>query len=404
MKVSVIGQGYVGLNVAIGAAKAGHTVLGIDVDSRLINDLSQGTTYVPGINQSEILDLIKSKNYLPLSGFKKISECEIIVIAVPTPLNKNRDPDLSFLELASKEIGHNLNSKALIVNESTSYPGTLRNFIKPLIESISSVKHLYASAPERIDPGNTTWLLTNTPRVIGGLTKDATELAIEFYQTFCGEIYQVSAPEVAEASKLFENSFRQVNIALANEFSKISHALGFSANEAIRAASTKPFGFMPFWPGIGTGGHCIPVDPIYLTYSSNLAGTQGELIELATKTNFFMVDYVVNRILHQLMKPISQCRIQVAGIAYKVGIPDLRESPSLELISKLRALGAIVIWHDPVVGTWEDEVSHPLETNIDLGIVITPHNQIDFLIWRNSDLKILDISAISKDFGWPKFL
>ena len=278
MKVSVIGQGYVGLTVAIGAAKAGHDVIGVDTDVNLINELSKGRTVVPGILGKEIRDLISQGHYDPVSNFDGISDSSIVIIAVPTPLDLERVPDLEFLRSASTQIALNVKKNALIINESTSFPGTLRNFIKPLIEAKSEVNFQYASAPERIDPGNRDWNLSNTPRVIGGLTKESTNLAAEFYRSFCSQIHLTSSAEVAEAAKLFENTFRQINIALANEFSNIASKLGFLASDAIKAAATKPFGFMPFFPSIGVGGHCIPIDPSYLSYISEKVGIEANFI------------------------------------------------------------------------------------------------------------------------------
>lgn len=404
MKITVIGQGYVGLNISIGAAKAGYTVIGIDHDSALIRNLSNGETFIPGISKNEIMKLIESQNYVPTTNFEKISGSLIVVIAVPTPLDKLRKPDLSALELVAEKLGKYLDDITLIVNESTSYPGTLRNLIKPLVEKNSKLTHLYASAPERIDPGNTKWNLSNTPRVIGGLTANATEKAFQFYKTFCNQIFEVSSPEVAEAAKLFENCFRQINIALVNEFAKISEALGFSTHEAIRAASTKPFGFMPFFPSIGVGGHCIPVDPSYLSYAAEQVGISASFIELANKTNLSMVHYVSERIEKLLNRPLKELKIQIAGISYKADILDLRESPVLELIQLLRQKGAQVSWADPLVQNWNGEFSEPLSGKIDLGLIITPHKVLNFDIWKESNIQVLDLSSNDKNYGWPKFL
>jgi len=404
LKVTVIGQGYVGLNLAIGAARAGFTVIGLDTNKSLILDLLEGKTAIPGITQNTIKKLIKKGKYTPSFSIEAMKGSDIVVIAVPTPLTQNREPDLSFLETAAKQIAMNLSNNALIINESTSYPGTLRNFIKPIIESSSNVEFDYASAPERIDPGSTKWSLDNTPRVIGGLTESALDKAAKFYKTFCSEVYLTRSPEIAEASKLFENTFRQVNIALANEFSKISNSLGFSTHEAIRAAATKPFGFMEFYPSIGVGGHCIPIDPTYLSFRANKLGISTEIIELSNQTNLLMPNYVVDKLCDYLKTPLKGKKIQIAGIAYKVGVSDLRESPALSLIKELRNGGATVSWHDPLVDRYQNEVSEPLDKSVDLGLIVTPHTEIDFEIWRNSDTRVLDLSANSNNYGWPKFL
>ena len=403
-KVSVIGQGYVGLTLAIGAAKSGHEIFGIDVNAKLIANLLIGKTDVPGIIKNEIDDLIINKNYQPTTDFSKVSESSIVIIAVPTPLNSNREPDLEYLKRASIEIANFVKSGTLIINESTSYPGTLRNFIKPLIEAESKLDLQYASAPERIDPGNIQWTLSNTPRILGGLSDEATNKAFQFYSSFCLNVNVVSSPEVAEAAKLFENTFRQINIALANEFSIISSALGFSTNEAIVAASTKPFGFMPFFPSIGVGGHCIPIDPSYLSHAANQVGVRANFIELANSTNLNMVEHVAEKISVYLEKPLQNLKIQITGIAYKSGVSDLRESPALNLILELRSRGAEVIWNDPLVGEWNGESSSPIETNIDLGILVNPFNLSDLKVWLDAGTRVIDLSANSSDYGWPKFL
>ena len=404
MNIAVIGQGYVGLTLSIGAAKVGHKVIGLDINQNLISQLKLGNSDVLGVSQKDLNQLITRGNYSPTTDVTRISESDIIVIAVPTPLDSSRKPDLSYVRAASEQIAQAVTTEALIINESTSFPGTLRNVIKPTIESISNTNFLYASAPERIDPGNLDWNLNNTPRVVGGLTEKSVNLAIEFYETMGAPVFRVNSPEVAEAAKLFENTFRQINIALANEFSIISKKLGFSTNEAIQAASTKPFGFMPFFPSIGVGGHCIPVDPSYLSYAANQVGVQTHFIELANSTNLNMVDYVVDQIRSVLVKDLSKSNIQIAGIAYKPGVSDLRESPALDLVAALREEGVKVTWCDPLVKVWNGESSSELSESIDLGLIVTPHSQIDFTIWKKTNVKVLDLSANSNNYGWPKFL
>jgi UDP-N-acetyl-D-glucosamine dehydrogenase len=404
MKVTVIGQGYVGLTVAVGAAKANHQVIGFDVNKGLITELSRGDTYVPGINKIELIELIRSGNYKPSVEVSDIQHSEIVVIAVPTPLTSERKPDLQYVNSAINVIAENLKNTALIVNESTSYPGTLRNFIKPALEQLSIVEYLFAAAPERVDPGNNQWTLTNTPRVISGLTDEATNKAIKFYSTFCEEIYRAPNSEVAEASKIFENTFRQINIALVNEFSEISEKLGFSASDAIKAASTKPFGFMPFYPSIGVGGHCIPIDPSYLSYISEKFGVRANFIELANKTNLQMPQKVAGKIQRYFEGDIKDKRIQIAGIAYKPNVEDMRESPAVRLIDELNALGAEAIWHDPLVKFYKTQKSVPLDPSVDLGLIVTPHSEINFSIWQEAGTKVFDLSATKNDFGWPKFL
>jgi len=309
------------------------------------------------------------------------------------------------LTSACKLIAGVLVDQSLVINESTSYIGTLRNLIKPTIESLSLAKNIsYAVAPERIDPGNTKWGMHNTPRIISGLDDLSTMQAVNFYSKFAGQIHTVSKPEVAEAAKLFENTFRQVNIALVNELSMVANVMDFSTHETIEAAATKPFGFMPFFPSIGVGGHCIPVDPSYLAFSAKNAGVEAKFINLANEVNSSMPTVVRGRIKSYLNGDLNGKRIQIAGITYKPNISDLRESPALDLIKELKIAGAVVSWHDPFVKVYDDQQSVALTSEIDLGLIVTPHSQIDFSIWEKANVKVLDLSANSKNYGWPKFL
>lgn len=404
IKVLVCGQGYVGLTLAMAAAKAGHNVIGFDTNKNLIENLLNGTTHVPGVTSEEIKMLIKSHNYLPTSEISYSNNCKIIIIAVPTPLSDKGKPDLSNLTNSLEFIARNFKGEALIINESTSYPGTLRNIVKLILDKSELAKFRYAAAPERVDPGNTYWGISNTTRVIAGLDSTATKDAIDFYKTFCKEIYQVSSPEIAEASKIFENTFRQINIALVNELSSIAFKLGFSAHEAILAASTKPFGFMPFFPSIGVGGHCIPVDPIYLSFIAEQFGEVSNFINLANKINISTPKNVAIRIQEVLGGSLTDKRIQVAGISYKQDTADMREAPSINFMNELKGLGAQVTWFDPLVNSFNGELSVPLDSNIDLGLIVTPHKKIDFSIWHRSQTKVFDLSANSQSYGWPKFL
>jgi UDP-N-acetyl-D-glucosamine dehydrogenase len=366
-------------------------VVGFDIDLQVIKNLNNGISDVPGIQKDDLVRLMKIGQYTPTNTRELLESSEVIIIAVPTPLDLARKPDLTYLESAAKMIGLYASDNTLVVNESTSYPGTLRNFI-------------YAAAPERVDPGNAKWNLKNTPRVIAGLTDQAANMAISCYSSFCDEIYQAPSAEIAEASKLFENTYRQVNIALVNEFSEIANSLGFSTTEAIKAASTKPFGFNAFYPSIGVGGHCIPVDPSYLSYAAELSGIKTKFIDLANETNLSAHIKVAARIKDYMEGNLEGIKIQIAGIAYKPNVSDLRESAALLLINELKNMGAKISWHDPVVKTLDDIKSEPLSTEIDLGLIVTPHDAIDFGIWEKSDVKILDLSASEKTYGWPKFL
>jgi UDP-N-acetyl-D-glucosamine dehydrogenase len=404
MDLVVWGLGYVGLPIAVSAAKNGYKVYGYDINVSKVENLSSGKSFSPEISNESLLEVISNKSLVISTKLPVVDTPAVHIIAVPTPLNKNGEPDLSFLRSSCEDIAKIVNPGSLIINESTSYIGTLRNLIQPIIESISGVKDLkFAVAPERIDPGNLVWNVWNTPRVVGGLSEEATNEAFAVYSKFCGTVHKVSSPEVAEAAKLIENSFRQVNIALINELSDISYRLNFSIIEAIEAAATKPFGYMPFYPGIGVGGHCIPVDPVYLSFSAKSVGTSTRLIDMATEINSGNPKSLAKKIENMMENSLAGKSIQVAGVSYKINTSDTRESPVIQLILELRNLGAIVTWHDPLIESFENEKSFPLSLDCDLGIIAVPHDSINFEIWKNSDLLVLDMSTKSKDFGFPKF-
>ena len=405
MRITVVGQGYVGLPISVCAAEAGHTVFGFDIDQEKISKLKLGITDSPEVSIDRLLDLQLKNNIKFSSSINDGSGSSIFIIAVPTPLNSKQKPDLSFLTSACELIAQVVGPSSLIINESTSYIGTLRDLIKPIIDKLSGLLDLnYAVAPERIDPGNKVWNIKNTPRNVAGLTTVATQQTADFYTSFCDSVNVVSSPEVAECAKLFENTFRQVNIALVNELSEVANKLNFSTHEAIMAAATKPFGFMPFYPSVGVGGHCIPVDPSYLSYSAEMAGVDAKFIKLANQVNSAMPKIIKERIKEYLDGDLRGKKVQIAGISYKSNISDLRESPALDLIKELAMAGATVSWHDPLVPDYEGQQSMALTSEIDLGLIVTPHSQIDFSIWKKANVKVLDLSADSNDYGWPKFL
>jgi len=362
MKVVIIGQGYVGLNLSIMASK-NHRVVGFDVNESLVLNLNSAKSHIEGITDEDVSNA-KNFGYRASSNPEELIDAEIVVISVPTPLDENREPDMSFIESACINIATYCKVSALIVNESTSYPGTVRNFIKPLIEINQKVEilHSYAVAPERVDPGNQRWNLENTPRLVAGLDSIATSKVKEFYSEFCVDVIQVTSPEVAEAAKLFENTFRQVNIALVNEFAKVTNKLGISVYETLNAADSKPYGFMKFQPSLGVGGHCIPVDPSYLAHIGRQFGVETNFINLANETNLAMPAYVAQRVCSDLGGTLRGLQIMVLGVSYKSDVADVRETPSAILISELKKLGAEVKWHDPVVAQWNQEDSAPLAT------------------------------------------
>ena len=375
-KVFIIGQGYVGLTVAKFAAGK-YQVIGFDNNEKLVDQLNAGISHIEGIDSKDLLALRSSDQYKATSKGEDIQQCEIVVIAVPTPLKEDRTPDLRHIESACKTIAQYAKGPLLIINESTSYPGTVRNLIKPLIDSFSKVKfeHLYAISPERVDPGRTDWDQSNTPRLYAGLTQEAADRTREFYSTFCDQLIEVSSPEVAEAAKLFENSFRQVNIALVNELAQISHALGISVRETLDAADTKPYGFMKFSPSAGVGGHCIPVDPSYLAYVAKGLGVPATFIERANLVNLEMPNYIVERVIKDNGGSIAGKKVQVIGVSYKPNIADTRETPAEIMIETLEKSGAKVTWHDPLVKNWKGSESAPLGGS-DIAIVVTKHDLI----------------------------
>jgi UDP-N-acetyl-D-glucosamine dehydrogenase len=381
MRVAIIGQGYVGLTIAVGAAGAGHSVVGFDVNDQLVSALNAGTSHIEGISDTSLSSFIGSGAYKASTDASVIDGCDVIVIAVPTPLDEARNPDLSYVHAAADLIAKNAKSAALVINESTSYPGTLR---KEIAARISGVAHLYASSPERVDPGNTQWGTKNTPRLIGGLTPQAVAKAKEFYSTFCDTIIEVSSPEVAEAAKIFENTFRQVNIALVNEFAQIADALGISGREVIDAAATKPYGFMEFNPGPGVGGHCIPVDPSYLAHVANEVGVPATFIKRANEVNLAMPAYVVKRVIAGSGGSIKGKKVVVIGVSYKSNVADTRETPAAGVIDLLRAQGATVTWHDDLVGNWRGESSEPIK-GADIAVLVTKHDGLDLTAVKSCD-------------------
>ncbi len=373
MRVAIIGQGYVGLTIAVGAAGAGHSVVGFDLNNDLITQLNAGHSHIEGISDADLADVIANKSYEASSDASVLGGSDVVVIAVHTPLDGQRNPDLSFVHAATDLISKHVKSPALIVNESTSYPGTLRNEIAV---RIAGVDHLYASSPERVDPGNAQWGTKNTPRLIGGLTPAAVAKAKEFYGSFCDSIIEVSSPEVAEAAKIFENTFRQVNIALVNEFAQIADALGISGREVLDAAATKPYGFMPFSPGPGVGGHCIPVDPSYLAHVANQVGVPATFIKRANEVNLAMPAYVVKRVVAGNGGSVKGKKVLVIGVSYKSNVADTRETPAAAVIDLLREQGATVDWHDDLVGSWRGETTSPI-AGADIAVVVTKHDGVD---------------------------
>ena len=393
MKVSIIGQGYVGLTISVFAAER-HTVIGFDKNQGVVDALNQGQSHIEGVESADLAKWIAAGKYKATTNAGEIAGSDVVVIAVPTPLTEDRKPDLTFVEAACKTIGENLKTPALIINESTSFPGTVRDLIKPEIEKHSggSIQHLYAVSPERVDPGRTDWNQKNTPRLYAGLTPEASKAVKDFYSTFCDNLVEVSSPEVAEAAKLFENTFRQVNIALVNEFAQIAHALGISVYETLDAAATKPYGFMKFMPSAGVGGHCIPVDPSYLAHTAAGLGVPATFIERANEVNLEMAKYVVYRVTADNGSSLQGKKVQVVGVAYKPNVADVRETPAELVIEELRKAGASVTWSDDLVSSWMGESSTPLGGS-EIAVVVTLHSVTDLAAVLKSAPYVFDTTG-----------
>ena len=376
MKVAIIGQGYVGLTISVFASEF-YEVVGFDKNQRLVEQLNRGISHIEGVESSVLQRWAKAGRFSATTRGSDIADADIVVIAVPTPLTNDRQPDLSYIEAACKTIGENVTKPVLVINESTSFPGTLRNYIKPAIEKYSAtvIGHLYSISPERVDPGRGDYNQKNTPRLYAGLTDEASEKTRDFYSRFCDQLVEVSSPEVAEAAKLFENTFRQVNIALVNEFARIANVLGISVYETLDAADTKPYGFMKFTPSAGVGGHCIPVDPTYLAAVAEENGLPATFIRLANEVNLEMSRYVVDRVEADNKGSLQGKSVLVIGVAYKPNVADVRETAAELVIEHLRKRGAVVSWHDDVVATWNGESSAAL-SGADIAIVITKHDDV----------------------------
>lgn len=380
IRVSVIGQGYVGLPLSLAASKSGYQVVGIDSDKKKVLAIKSGESMIEDVTSIELDECLKTGNYQITSDFNVISQSSIVLVCVPTPLTDKGDPDLGMLTNALKSVGEYLSAGTLIILESTVEPGTTRNFVAPLIEHQSGLnqsEYFLAFSPERIDPNNKAWGIKNTPKLVAGLSEDATKKAIDFYSKFIDTVVTCDSLEVAETAKLLENSFRLINISFINEISKFCRKLGIDVNAVIESASTKPYGFMPFYPGIGAGGHCIPVDPIYLSDKALKIGAPIQMIELAAQINKSIPDFYV-QLAAKMLGEISGKKILVIGVSYKINLADVRETPVKDLIQKLRIKGAEVFWHDDLVKEWNGEKSVALHSGFDLAIIVTPHNYLDF--------------------------
>lgn len=353
--IGIVGLGYVGLPLAVAFAEKGFQVTGIDTDQSKVSKLNKGLSYVMDVPSKTVERLVKSRRLKAVSDYKAAASLDVMILCVPTPLNKTKKPDISFIIAAVKEIAPHLRRGQLLVLESTTYPGTTEEVVGPLLEEggLKVEKDFYlAFSPERIDPGNRQFDTVSIPKVVGGAGPASLLAAKHLYGSIIEDIVEVSSAKTAEMVKLLENTFRSVNIGLINEITMMSHRMGIDIWEVIEAAKTKPFGFMPFYPGPGLGGHCLPIDPLYLSWKSRLHGYEAKMIELASSINEAMPEYVVERItdlLNQRGIPLKGASILVAGVAYKRNVDDLRESPALEVIEELLLNGSKVAYTDPYV-------------------------------------------------------
>ena len=383
--LAIIGQGYVGLPLAMAAVDAGWTVIGIDNFEAKVAQINGGSSPVEDISNTQLQASIAKGVYKATTDYSAVSEASVITICVPTPLDDKREPDLTLLRSAATGIAPFVSNETLVVSESTSYPGTLRDIIIPIINSLKpkdASTIYFASAPERVNPGDPIWNQKNTPRLVGAIDEKSQQRALAFYESICDAAVSVSTPEIAEAAKLLENTFRLVNIALVNEFAQLCSASGINVHEVIDAASSKPYGFMPFRPGVGVGGHCIPVDPLYLTWWARQSGTKAAFVESADSINHDMPKYVAERALSMVAASIKNPKVLILGVAYKPGVGDVRETPVSELRNHLNAQGADVAWHDPLVPVWEGSKPVDLDWDCDVAILATqqPGMKVDQLI------------------------
>ena len=398
-RVGVVGLGYVGLPLATEFARQGLRATGFEVDQKKADAINRGESYIADVESSQLSDLVGRELLRATTDFSELAGCDAIIICVPTPLRKTKEPDISYILAAAEEIKKSLRRGQLVILESTTYPGTTDEVLLPMFESAGlklDEDFLLAFSPERVDPGNPQFRTDNIPKVVGGSTDDSTEIAAHLYAQIVGSVHAVSSARVAETAKLLENTFRAVNIGMANEMARLCYALGIDTWEVIRAAATKPFGFMPFYPGPGIGGHCIPLDPHYLSWKARQHGFDSRFISLAEEVNSRMPDHVVTLIadgLNDERKSLKGARVLLLGVAYKKDINDVRESPALSIIDRLRAKGADVSYHDEYVpeirfdDAHTDSTGEPLQSvaladdelkAADCVVIVTDHSTVDY--------------------------
>jgi len=392
-RIGVIGLGYVGLPLAVDKGIAGYEVIGFDIQQKRVEMVNQGVNYIGDVVNDELKEVVRTWKLRATTDYDEIKNLDIVTICVPTPLDKNKQPDLTYIRNSAQEVAKRLHAGMLVVLESTTYPGTTEEEVKPILESTGlkcGTDFFLAFSPERVDPGNKLYNVKNTPKVVGGVTPVCTKVAATLYSNVLqSDVFEVSSPRVAELEKLYENTFRNVNIALANELALICDRMGISVWEVIDAASTKPYGFMAFYPGPGLGGHCIPIDPFYLSWKAKEYDYYTKMIETSAVINDAMTEFVVDRVyrrLNRFKKPINGSIILVLGVAYKKDIDDIREWPALKVISMLAKEGAHVIYNDPYIPSFllagkvynSAPVTTELLAGVDLVVITTDHSSYDY--------------------------
>jgi UDP-N-acetyl-D-glucosamine dehydrogenase len=408
----VVGLGYVGLPLAVEMAKAGNRVIGFEVSAQKAELVNAGTSYIPDVPGDELAELVGKGLITATTEFARAAECDAIAVCVPTPLDKNKEPDVSFMVSATQAVAPFLRADQLVTLESTTYPGTTEEIVKPIVESgglVVGTDIFLAFSPERVDPGNPVYQTKNTPKVVGGVTPKCTSVAVAFYERFLDTVVPVSSTRAAEMTKLLENIYRCVNIALVNELLMLCERMDINIWEVVDAAKTKPFGFTAFYPGPGLGGHCIPIDPFYLSWKAREYDFHTEFIELSGKVNENMPYYVVTRLMSALnlrRKPLGGSRVLVLGVAYKSDIDDMRESPAIKVVDLLLDNGAEVVYHDPYVPEYHEDghdvayvdLTEAEVAKADIVVIITAHRNVDYdLVVRSADL-ILDTRNALRDF------
>ena len=410
-RVAVIGLGYVGLPLAVEFARSDFKIIGIDIDRNKVASLNEGKSYVEDVSDEDLKEVISRGNFTATTDYSRVKDADAIIITVPTPLSKTKDPDLSYIMSSIEGIKPHLKKGHIIVLESTTYPGTTDEVIKPELEKSGFIvgKDIFlAFSPERINPGDRVWKFKNTPKVLGGVDPVSTEVAAALYNEVLEKLHVVSSAKVAETAKLLENTFRAINIALVNELAIMCNLLGIDVWEVIDAAATKPFGFMKFIPGPGIGGHCIPIDPLYLSWKLKTLNYNARMIEVASEINTNMPRYAVTRvqdILNDMEKSVKGSRILVIGVAYKKDVSDTRESPALDIIALLMEKGAHVDYHDPYVPQVKigDTVMKSIElsknnlSEYDMVVITTDHSTIDWNLVASASKKIFDTKNVLKN-------